>query len=183
MKGNCMNFDKLEKNIMNIINEQQIKLGYLGEAVRLYYPLRSINHLLGKKLDTEKALEVLKKFSDSVKDKFGEISISVKQERFCIIIPSKGSEYVHNLAGSNEFLSDFIESIAKTRDIKEVEKIFYKYSSDVTVKYLKYSDFDYLIYFTNAQPDAFYYCINKELSHLTYHRFTKEDYLEMFPEE
>ena len=32
-------YAKLEKNLIDIIREQQMKLGYCDEEVRLYYPL------------------------------------------------------------------------------------------------------------------------------------------------
>ena len=42
-----MNYAKLEKNIIDVIKEQQAKLGYIKEKVRLYYPLNSLNHFFG----------------------------------------------------------------------------------------------------------------------------------------
>ena len=35
-------FQRLEGNIIDMIAEQQAKLGYLKESVRLYYPLSSL---------------------------------------------------------------------------------------------------------------------------------------------
>ena len=37
-------------------------------------------------------------------------------------------------------------------------------------------EFDYLLEFEDGKPDAFVYCITDEGCHLTYHRFTREDY-------
>ena len=34
-------FDRLQQNIMDVIAEEQIKLGYRSEAIHLYYPLKS----------------------------------------------------------------------------------------------------------------------------------------------
>ena len=42
-----MDFSRLEKNISDVIKEQQAKLGYMREKVRLYYPLNSLNHFFG----------------------------------------------------------------------------------------------------------------------------------------
>ena len=39
-----MYFDRLEKNLIDIIKEEQAKLGFRKEAIRLYYPLSSLNH-------------------------------------------------------------------------------------------------------------------------------------------
>lgn len=41
-----MNFQRLEDNITDVIKEEQIKLGYRSETVRLYYPLTSLNRFL-----------------------------------------------------------------------------------------------------------------------------------------
>ena len=41
-----MNIEKLEKNLRDLILEEQVKLGYRKELLRLYYPLSSLNHLL-----------------------------------------------------------------------------------------------------------------------------------------
>ena len=42
-----MNCKKLMQNIMDVIAEEQIKLGYRSEVIYLYYPLKSLNSLLG----------------------------------------------------------------------------------------------------------------------------------------
>ena len=39
-----MDFARLEKNIIDVIKEEQAKLGYRKEKIRLYYPLSSLNH-------------------------------------------------------------------------------------------------------------------------------------------
>ena len=41
-----MNFDRLEKNILDVMEEQHIKLGFDGNTVWLFYPLTSLNALL-----------------------------------------------------------------------------------------------------------------------------------------
>ena len=42
-----MRFEKLEQNIIDMIKEEQAKLGYRKESIRLYYPLSSLVHLTG----------------------------------------------------------------------------------------------------------------------------------------
>ena len=42
-----MDFSRLEKSIMDVIKEEQAKLGYRKEKIRLYYPLSSLNHFFG----------------------------------------------------------------------------------------------------------------------------------------
>ena len=38
-----MGYSKLERNLIDLMKEEQAKLGYRKEAVRLYYPLSSLN--------------------------------------------------------------------------------------------------------------------------------------------
>lgn len=38
-----MGYNKLERNLIDIIKEEQAKLGFFREDIRLYYPLSSLN--------------------------------------------------------------------------------------------------------------------------------------------
>ena len=42
-----MGHENLERNLMDLIKEEQAKLGYRKEALRLYYPLGTLNHCYG----------------------------------------------------------------------------------------------------------------------------------------
>ena len=39
-----MDYQKLENSLIDVIKEEQAKLGYRKEEIRLYYPLGSLNH-------------------------------------------------------------------------------------------------------------------------------------------
>ena len=39
-------FDKLESSLIDVIKEEQAKLGFKEEKIHLYYPLSSLNHFL-----------------------------------------------------------------------------------------------------------------------------------------
>ena len=58
----------------------------------------------------------------------------------------------------------------------ELLAVFNRYGDSVHVEELHNGEFDWLISFEDGQPDAYRYCIADEGCHLTYHRFTKEDY-------
>ena len=51
-----MNFKKLENNLLDMIQEQQVKIGYMSGVTRFYYPLQSLNRLLGTELTEEEML-------------------------------------------------------------------------------------------------------------------------------
>lgn len=172
-----MNFKKLEKNIVDIVKEEQIKLGYRSEKVRLYYPLLSLNRLLGENYSAEQMRKHLKAFCEEVKGIYGEIEISDENERFCFLIPPEGSDYIHEHIAENEFLVEFIDTIRKHGcTLEELLQVFYKYSEHVHVEKADNGEFDYLIYFEDGVPDDFLYCLTVEKFHIIYHRFTKEDY-------
>ena len=41
-----MTYHRLENSIIDVIKEEQAKLGYRKEEIRLYYPLSPLDHFL-----------------------------------------------------------------------------------------------------------------------------------------
>jgi len=171
------NFKALENNISDVIKEEQIKLGYRSETIRLYYPMESINLLLGANYLITELPNVLERFSEYVKTRLGEVTYSNKDTRFCFIIPSSGVEYVHEKLGDNPFLQEFINQISTHNcTLEDILIIFHHFSDEVICEKMNHGEFDYLIYFDNGKPDAYKYCLKFEHQHVIYHRFTKGDY-------
>lgn len=174
-----MNFEKLEKNIIDLIEEQQLKLGYLKETVRLYYPLSSLNNFLDTDCDVDGMGAILNEFGEKTIETLGGIAVSNHNERFCIAIPPKGAEYVHNNLNKDGFLAQLINVVRKHGcTFDEVLEVFNGNSSHVHVEQMSNGEFDYLVYFEDNQPDDFRYCISVEGEHVIYHRYTPEDYEE-----
>lgn len=172
-----MNSLKLEKNIIDMMQEEQLKLGYRREAVRLYYPLLSLNRLLETECNVDQMSELLDTFCSHVEVRLGRIQIVRQRERFCLIIPAQGSEYVREHMADHSFLQDFIDTISRHGvTVEEVLQPFYHHSDKVHVEKLTGDEFDYLVYFENGIPDDYRYCITQEDCHITYHRFTIDDY-------
>ena len=69
-------YEEMKDNLMDIIKEEQAKLGYRKETIRLYYPLGSLNHLLKIKCDISGMKEILSDFCREVSEFFGNIEIS-----------------------------------------------------------------------------------------------------------
>ena len=46
-----MNYNRLETSLIDVIKEEQAKLGYMKEKISLYYPLSSLNHFFGGETD------------------------------------------------------------------------------------------------------------------------------------
>jgi hypothetical protein len=193
------NFKALEKNLMDIIAEQQLKLGYRKEPVRLYYPVSSLRNLLyahgEKKADTdsdEKEAEY-RKLKNIITAYFNDegaasplngLEISNKGERFCLTVSPEGSEYVHNRLISEDipevkFLRSFLECVSHHNiSLEDILAVFKSCSDAVKCESTDIPDFDYLIYFADGFPDEYMYCIKFEGEHAIYHRFTKLDYVD-----
>jgi hypothetical protein len=172
-----MNYKKLEKNISDVIKEEQVKLGYRSEAIRLYYPLQSLNRFLSTDCDISGMYKALDGFAESVRDKFGEVEISNKAERFCFSLPKEATEYVYNHTDKTGFIYDFIDTVSRHgATIDDVIAQFKKYSEHVNVEKVTHGEFDYLVYFEDGKPDDFRYCLTDEGCHIIYHRFTVDDY-------
>ena len=103
-----MDFSRLEKSIMDVIKEEQAKLGYRKEKIRLYYPLSSLNHFFQVEGDVTGMLEKLNWFSEYTKQRLGQVEVTNEGERFCFHIPEEGVEYVHEQMKENEFIKELI---------------------------------------------------------------------------
>lgn len=159
-----------------MVKEEQIKLGYTRETIRLYYPLASLNRFLGCEGDAEEMEEHLSGFAFSVAERLGTITISRKKDRFCFCLPPETAEYVHTSVPDSPFLEEFISVIGTHGStLEEVLAPFYNYSDAVHVERIEDGEFDYLVYFENGRPDAYRYFLTDEAGHITYHRFTAED--------
>ena len=176
-----MNFERLEKNLTDVIKEAQIKMGYESHETSFNYMLSSLNNLIGEKMNVDEMKSALKDFPDFIAEKFGEVKISEKDSVFCFTISAKGADYVHDNTSNSDFISEFINTIRNHGcKFDDVVNVFNKYSDKVHIEKVSNDEFDYLIYFENGIPDDYYYCISLEGGlHVTYHRFTKEDYKEL----
>lgn len=178
---NTMNtgYKCLAQSLIDIVKEQQAKLGYRKEIVRLYYPLQSLNHFFEAHMTEQQMLEVLatEQLPGELTGTIGEIKVTAKNERFCIEIPPQGSEYVHENTADNEFIKELIELVGKHGcTIDEIIALFRKYSDDIEIKDMDNGEFDCYVRFLNDPADKYYYCFHDEGCHIIYHRFLPEDY-------
>lgn len=176
MKEN-LNFEALKRNIVDIIQESQIKLGYTETPIGLYYPIESLNRLLDAELSVDGMEAALTAFEALAGDPLGAVTHSRDHTRFCIHIPAEGVRYVHEKVEDNGFLRELIDRISSGPcTIDDVREVFSHYSDRVKCEKIPHEEFDYLVYFEDGVPDGFYYCIKLECAHASYHRFTPKDY-------
>ena len=177
-----VDFLRLQNSIMDVLAEQQLKIGYMDESIGLYYPLESLRELLDVDANVEQMTELLMQFCEITENIFGFIFVSEKNERFCLRIPPKGGAYVHERIAQKSdekylFLQDFLNAVVKhNQTIDDFLRVFYKYSECVVVRKMADDEFDYLVYFEDNKPDDYRYCIKFEGKHTTYHRFSNTDF-------
>lgn len=168
---------EMKQNLIDVIKEEQAKLGYRKEIIRIYYPISSLNHLLKANLDIDGMNDLLNDFCNDAVAFFGRIEVSNNGERFCFKIPEKGVEYVHDNVPDNGFIKGLISLVAKHGcTINTIKEYFLKFSDDVYCEKTTHGEFDYLMYFKKGIPDKYYYCFTVEDCHVIYHRFLKHDY-------
>ncbi|MDF2942563.1 MAG: hypothetical protein K0S01_1421 [Herbinix sp.] len=173
-----MNYSNLENVICDTIKENQIKIGYEKETVRLYYPMSSLAHILGKDITNTQELDaILNSFVKTIDDKLGNIEISHAGDRYCFIIPPTGVQYIHEAYDDNPFLIAFIQVVNRHDcSLEKLLEVFHTFSDNVHCEKSDIDDFDYVIYFVDNKLDNYRYCIKFEGGHTIYHRFIKEDY-------
>lgn len=177
-----MNYKALSSNLIDVIKESQLKLGYEETSISLYYPIEALNNLLDSNLHTMGMEKALKTFAlqPEVKNTLGNITFSQNKSRFCISIPVKGVSYVHENIKDTGFLEAFLKCISDCHcTIDDILNVFHKFSDSVKYEKMNSDEFDYVVYFETGKPDAYRYCIHFEMGHTIYHRFNIKEYQEI----
>lgn len=171
-----MGYERLEKSLIDLVKEEQAKLGYRKEMIRLYYPLSSLNHFMETNADSEEMQELLADFPKAAEDIFGEVGITHAKDRFCFSLSEKASEYVHENMKPNEFIKELVELVAKHGcTMEDIEVLFRSHSDKIVTEPMDNGEFDRMIRFEEGE-DKYYYCFKDEGCHIIYHRFLPEDY-------
>lgn len=185
------NYDNLQRSLVDVIKEEQAKLGYYREDIRLYYPLSSLNHFFGTNVGADEMQRILDGtgeqdhtpiaagMNEALSDKLGMVEVSHRGDRFCFHIPPEGVEYVHENTTENEFIRELVQLVAKHGcTIEEVYQLFTKHSGHVRREPMENGEFDVRIWFEDDAEDPYYYCFKQEGEHMIYHRFLPADYEE-----
>ena len=183
------NYNNLQRSLVDVIKEEQAKLGYYREDIRLYYPLSSLNHFFGTNVGADEMQRILDGtgeqdhtpiatgMNEALSDKLGMVEVSHRGDRFCFHIPPEGVEYVHENTTENEFIRELVQLVAKHGcTIEEVYQLFTKHSGHVRREPMENGEFDVRIWFEDVAEDTYYYCFKQEGEHMIYHRFLPADY-------
>ncbi len=170
-------FRRLESNLIDVIKESQIKLGYDYGSLQFFYPVVTLNHLLGTDLDSDKMQEYLDAFDKYAGEKLGKVEHAHRKDRFSFKVSADGVKYVHEEIDTPKFLVELIELTAHHGcTFDAIFALFHKYSDDVICEKMNNGEFDYMVRFAKDEPDDYRYCFHEEGEHIIYHRFKKEDY-------
>ena len=110
-----MNFENLMKNLSDVIVEEQLKLGYRRETVRLYYPPASLQRLLGVEGERAHLEEALHGFCAEARGTLGEVTAVMDAQggRYCLAVPPQGVQYIHENMGEAPFIAELIRLIER----------------------------------------------------------------------
>lgn len=170
------NYKKLENNLVDLIIEEQAKLGYQKEMIRFYYPLSSLNHFFNCDGDADHMQTLLADFPAYMQKNYGEVHVGHKADRFCFRLSAQASEYVYNTKNPNEFIIKLIQLLSHhDTTIQQVKDLFNHQPCDCVIEPVDNGEFDILIRFVDS-TDRYYYCFKDEGCHIIYHRFLPEDY-------
>ena len=172
-------FEKLENSLIDVIKEEQAKLGFKEEKIHLYYPLSSLNHFFSAQDSADEMAARLSHIPEALVQKLGQVTTTHRGDRFCFYIPEPGSVYVHENMKENEFIKVLIELVQQHDCTKEkLLNLFASYWEKTEYQDMNNGEFDFYIRFVDKEDDMYYYCFKDEGFHFIYHRFLPEDYEE-----
>lgn len=197
-----LNYTNLEKNICDTIKEGQIKLGFEKETIRLYYPLPSLQSILGLEKansnndnskrgiigdnlseEIKEMTQYLESFKTSIKDRLGNVSVFNNGPRFSFTIPLDGVIYVHESYKANQTFLEFVHLIKEHGvSLDQILTLFRKFSPGLVCLESSNDDFDYIVYFEDSKIDPYLYCLKFHdfgQGHVSYHRYIKSDFDEL----
>ena len=173
----------LEKHLIDTMKEWQIKIGGLTSDMRLYYPKASLCRYLNLQDDIENevlAKEIEKYFANQVKY-LGEVTVSAKQDRFCILVGREGCDYVEKNVPEPEFLARFLE-VLKSQKMQIILDYFEEYAKEhwtTVCTQQEEGGMETILYFEKEEIEPYVYCVDQNEFGITYHRFSKGDYMEL----
>ncbi len=158
-----MDGKELYSRVVTTVQEMYLKIGDNDGSVSLYYPFKG-------------DFETLKKeFLDASKDGLTDPVVEQLPERVRIIISESDSKRIAHLTPRDTLRTIVGMVNDRTSMGKFIETINDRYPEAILQK-VDYIEFDYVLMFPeDVDPDI--YCLVEEFGQVTYHRFSREDYL------
>ena len=168
--------EKLVRNLIEVLWEQELKLGYLAGPVRLYYPPASLEALLEGTYPAGKLKEALAEAFSSRGEIFEGARVEESQGRLCLILPARAVAYVHEHHERGGFLEELVRLVeGHEADLGRIRELFGRYGS-FREEEGALDSHGILLSFEDGEMDSFVYLFSEEAGHVSYHRYTREDY-------
>jgi hypothetical protein len=195
-EGECAQMSKASKVVREdgasqdkLENESETKQSMQADNVRNNYAMSEANtqngytiKLCNQEDDYGWLIDELSSDSRLCDGVLGHLEFSISDKRVEIMVPWEGVTYVHQHVPEPEFLKKIIELFSQNHHLKieEICSCFQATGKQYICKEMEPgTDFDYVLYFPDKVPDAWYYCVKMEMGHTIYHRFSEGDYLEL----
>ena len=160
-----MNGKELYQRVADTVQEMHLKIGDSEGSVSLYYPFNG---------DISKISEEFRGCCASLPK---EIAIETVSGRIRVIVPEAVCRYISSLPVRST-LKDVVELVNSRCSIDDFRRKIYQRHPDASFTEADGIEFDWVLTFSqDTDPDV--YCISVEMGTVTYHRFSKEDYLAM----
>ena len=140
-----MKYNKFIQNIKDQMKEAQMKLGFAKETVRLYYPVKTLNAMLGVKAKDAKEMLVLLEDEAFQKSELGTLHFSSHKQRIEVSVSPEGAEYVHKYVEEPGFLKALIELFRENHycTLQDIEDLFKNYLYPLTQWYKRKDGLNY----------------------------------------
>lgn len=170
-------FEQLEHNLTDMVLEEQAKLGYRKERIRFYYPLSTLNHLLGAQ-DTAREMQTrLEQIPQQITGPLGQTIVTRRGERFCLEVSEEAVVYIHETRDASRFIEKLVALVSRHGcTMEQVIALFKQRSEKLEICPVTHGEFDLYIHFLDDPLEPYYYCLKDEGPHIIYHRFLPADY-------
>lgn len=169
-------FEYLLKNLSDSVFEMMLKLGEeRSSGICIYYTEDLLSYLIG---EDDVSSDKLIKFKDFVADKLGKIDMEIASDgRYGLRVYSDEIDKITKSNPRRVFLRELIDKIRdRNCTIDEIKNIFEKESADYVCEEINDSEFQYVIYFRDANIDEYKYCFTFDIMGSYYHRLIDYDF-------
>jgi len=156
-----MNGSELFSRVVTTIQEMHLKIGDSYGSVSLYYPFESDAPI------EEEFRQTAVDFPDMVLERLPQRLRVTVSEKDCLRISRMPVK---------ETIRDMVAVTKDRSDIGTVKEFIGNRYPDARIVKSGYIDFDWILLFPEELDDDVY-CLSEEMGVVTYHRFSKEEYL------
>lgn len=155
----------LYQRVVDTVQEMHLKIGDSEGSISLYYPYDG---------DPSRTLEDFETCCAGLPERMVAEGIP---GRIRVIVPETVCRYIASMPARST-LRDVVGLVNSRCGIDEFRSTISQRHPDASFSEFDGIEFDWLLTFSpNTDPDV--YCINVEMGTVTYHRFSREDFLAM----